>query len=34
MNAEKYIHYLDNLSDYRRTHSLNVAEEAVRFAKK
>ncbi|MBQ9680378.1 MAG: bis(5'-nucleosyl)-tetraphosphatase (symmetrical) YqeK [Ruminococcus sp.] len=34
MNAEKYIHYLDNLSDYRRVHSLNVAEEAVRFAKK
>lgn len=34
MNAEKYIHYLDNLSDYRRIHSLNVAEEAVRFAKK
>ena len=34
MDVEKYIRELDGLSDYRRTHSLNVAEEAVRFAKK
>lgn len=34
MNIEPYLPYLDNLSDYRRTHSLNVAEEAVRYAKK
>ncbi|MBQ3264997.1 MAG: bis(5'-nucleosyl)-tetraphosphatase (symmetrical) YqeK [Ruminococcus sp.] len=34
MNTDKYLHYLDRLSDYRRVHSLNVAEEAVRFAKK
>ena len=34
MDAEKYLKYLDHLSEYRRTHSLNVAKEAVRFAKK
>lgn len=34
MDAEKYLHYLDNLSDYRRTHSLNVSKEAVRLAEK
>ena len=34
MNIEQYLPYLDRLSDYRRVHSLNVAEEAVRFAKK
>ncbi len=34
MNLEKYLPYLDDLSDYRRVHSLNVSEEAVRFAEK
>ena len=34
MNTEKYIRYLDSLSDYRRIHSLNVSEEAVRLAGK
>ena len=34
MNIDQYLPYLDNLSEYRRVHSLNVAEEAVRFAKK
>ena len=34
MDTEKYLKYLDNLSDYRRTHSLNVAQEAVRLAEK
>ncbi len=34
MNINQYLPYLDNLSEFRRVHSLNVAEEAVRFAKK
>ena len=34
MDTEKYLKYLDNLSEFRRVHSLNVAEEAVRYAKK
>ena len=34
MNYECYIKELDGLSEYRRIHSLNVAEEAVRFAEK
>ena len=34
MDVEKYLRELDGLSEYRRVHSLNVAEEAVRFAKK
>ena len=34
MDYERYIKELDQLSDYRRIHSLNVADEAVRFAKK
>ncbi len=34
MNIEAYLPYLDHLSEYRRTHSLNVAEEAVRYAEK
>ena len=34
MDFERYEKELDRLSDYRRIHSLNVAEEAVRFAKK
>ena len=34
MDTEKYLPYLDHLSEYRRVHSLNVAEEAVRFAGK
>ena len=34
MEPEKYLKYLDDLSEYRRIHSLNVAEEAVRFAEK
>ena len=34
MNIDQYLPYLDNLSEYRRVHSLNVAEEAVRYAKK
>ena len=34
MNTDKYLHYLDSLSDYRRVHSLNVSAEAVRFAEK
>lgn len=34
MNIEQYLPYLDSLSEYRRVHSLNVAEEAVCFAKK
>lgn len=34
MNAEKYLSELDSLSEFRRIHSLNVAEEAVRYAKK
>ena len=34
MNTDKYLHYLDSLSEYRRVHSLNVAEEAVRYAEK
>lgn len=34
MNIENYLPYLDSLSEYRRVHSLNVAQEAVRFAEK
>ena len=34
MNIDQYLSYLDNLSEYRRVHSLNVAEEAVRYAEK
>lgn len=34
MNIEPYLPYLDSLSEYRRVHSLNVAEEAVRYAEK
>lgn len=34
MDVEKYLKELDGLSEYRRIHSMNVAEEAVRFAKK
>ena len=34
MNPDKYLHYLDSLSEYRRVHSLNVSAEAVRFAEK
>lgn len=34
MDFEPYVKALDRLSDYRRIHSLNVADEAVRFAKK
>ena len=34
MNTDKYLQYLDSLSDYRRVHSLNVSAEAVRFAEK
>ena len=34
MDNEKYLCELDKLSDYRRVHSLNVADEAVRFAEK
>ncbi len=34
MNTDKYLHYLDSLSEYRRVHSLNVSSEAVRFAEK
>ena len=34
MNTDKYLHYLDSLSEYRRVHSLNVSAEAVRFAEK
>jgi len=34
MDFERYVKELDKLSDYRRIHSLNVADEAVRFAEK
>lgn len=34
MNIEKYMSELDSLSEYRRIHSLNVSEEAVRFAER
>ncbi len=34
MDYEPYLKELDRLSGYRRTHSLNVADEAVRFAEK
>ena len=34
MNTNKYLHYLDSLSDHRRIHSLNVSDEAVRYAEK
>lgn len=34
MDLEYYKKELDQLSEYRRIHSLNVAEEAVRLAKK
>lgn len=34
MNTEKYLSYLDSLSEYRRVHSLNVSKEAVRYAEK
>ena len=34
MNTDKYLHYLDSLSEYRRVHSLNVSAEAVRYAEK
>ena len=34
MNIDQYLTYLDRLSEYRRTHSLNVSAEAVRFAEK
>ena len=30
----QYLPYLDNLSEYRRVHSLNVSAEAVRYAEK
>lgn len=34
MDCEKYLPELERLSDYRRTHSLNVADEAVHLARK
>ncbi len=34
MEYERYIKELDRLSEYRRIHSLNVADEAVRLAEK
>lgn len=34
MQYESYLSHLDALSEYRRIHSLNVADEAVRFAEK
>lgn len=34
MMTDKYLCELDALSEYRRIHSLNVADEAVRFAEK
>lgn len=34
MDFERYVKELDRLTEYRRIHSLNVADEAVRFAKK
>lgn len=34
MEAEKYIHELDGLSEHRRIHSINVSKEAARFAEK
>ncbi len=34
MNIDQYLPYLDNLSEYRRVHSLNVSAEAVRYAEK
>lgn len=34
MDFERYVKELDRLSEYRRIHSLNVADEAVRFAEK
>ena len=34
MNMEKYINELSHLSERRRIHSINVSEEAVRFAEK
>ena len=34
MKIEQYLSELDRLSEYRRVHSLNVADEAVRFAEK
>lgn len=34
MDIEKYLPELDCLSEFRRTHSLNVSDEAVRFAVK
>lgn len=34
MNTDKYLHYLDSLSEYRRVHSVNVSAEAVRYAEK
>lgn len=34
MNIDQYLPYLESLSEYRRVHSLNVAEEAVRYAEK
>lgn len=34
MNTDKYLHYLDSLSEYRHVHSVNVSAEAVRYAEK
>lgn len=34
MDIEKYLCYLDNLSEHRRIHSLNVSKEAIRLAEK
>ncbi len=34
METEKVMHWLDGLSEYRRVHSLNVSQEAARFAEK
>ena len=34
MDIERYIGELDSLSEYRRTHSVNVAAESVRLAEK
>ena len=34
MNIDQYLPYLDNLSEYRRVHSLNESAEAVRYAEK
>ena len=34
MNIDQYLPYLDNLSEDRRVHSLNVSAEAVRYAEK